>query len=112
MYIYNKNGKIASEINNDNYYVYYQGTELLGSKSHSGDVNFYRLDGHGSVTAVLSPKGEELKSYNYDAFGAKKARYNKNILLYKKCRSEMLRHFCLFLKITKSDAIKVASDGF
>ena len=59
---------IVGEITNDNYYVYYRGTELLGSKSYSSDINFYRIDGHGSVTAVLSPTGEEQKTYNYDKF--------------------------------------------
>lgn len=104
---------IIGEITNDNYYVYYRGTELLGSKSYAGNINFYRLDGHGSVTAVLSPTGEEIKTYNYDAFGAKKAFVTIKVFFStKKCRSEMLRHFCLFLKITKSDAVKMATDVF
>ena len=65
-------GDIVGEIESENYYIYYRGTELLGSRSYEGITSVYRLDGHGSVIGIFTPEGEELKKYEYDDFGSKK----------------------------------------
>ena len=70
---------VAGEIKNDNYYIYYRATELMGYKSYKGDMYYYRSDSHGNVTALLDYSGKEIKNYSYSPYGRKKAlRYVPN----------------------------------
>ena len=70
---------VAGEIKNDNYYIYYRATELMGYKSYKGDMYYYRSDSHGNVTALMDYSGKEIKNYSYSPYGRKKAlRYVPN----------------------------------
>ncbi len=63
---------IVGELTNDNYYIYYRGTELLGMNSYDNNSYYYRLDSHGNVTDLLTHMGEEIKSYTYNPYGKEK----------------------------------------
>ena len=63
---------IVGELTNDNYYIYYRGTELLGMNSYDNNSYYYRLDSHGNVTDLLTHTGDEIKTYTYNPYGKEK----------------------------------------
>ena len=63
---------IVGELTNDNYYIYYRGTELISSKSYDNHSHYYRLDSHGNVTDLVNHLGESQKSYSYTPYGEEK----------------------------------------
>ena len=63
---------IVGELTDDNYYIYYRGTELLGMNSYDNNSYYYRLDSHGNVTDLLTHTGDEIKSYTYNPYGKEK----------------------------------------
>ncbi len=76
------NGKITSFINDGGNVIaeyaqgksqyYYRGTSLIGYIGQDKEKYFYRKNAHGNIISVLDSTGNEVRSYEYDAFGNQK----------------------------------------
>ena len=82
-YIWDRNGNIIAEMNNDKEYTnkYIRGNKLISKNGNE----YYSYDGHGSVVNISNEDGKSIKNYDYDAFGVELNKDANDTNLFRYC---------------------------